>query len=84
MSQALGWACPTLSNAPFQRSSRTRRVGMARRVKEVHIVIAPGNGDSVQRQRVGRELVRDINTKLQGEGVVAARRLPSGDVLVTF
>jgi hypothetical protein len=54
----------------------------ARRSREV--VVAPGDEDTTQKQRTGPELVRDINTKIQCESVVAARRLPSGDTLVTF
>ncbi len=62
-------------------SSRIRPVP-ARRARE--LIIASGNEETGKKQRTGRELVRDINTELDCEAVVAARRLPSGDVLVTF
>ncbi len=54
----------------------------ARRSREV--VVAAGTEDIKQKQRSGAEIVRDINGRLTEEAVVAARRLPSGDVLVTF
>jgi hypothetical protein len=68
--------------SPITRASERVAPVPTRRVRE--IVIAPGNESLTQRQRSGREIVSDINTKLGGEGVVAARRLPSGEVLVTF
>jgi hypothetical protein len=54
----------------------------ARRARE--IIIAPGNEDPTQRRRSGLEIIRDINTELKDRSVVAARRLPSGDIMVTF
>jgi hypothetical protein len=55
---------------------------LARRLRE--LVVAPGAESSSQKQRTGPELIRDINSELQCEAVVAARRLPSGDTLITF
>ena len=54
----------------------------ARRARE--IIIAPGNEEPQQKQRSGLDIVRDINAELCDQSVVAARRLPSGDVIVTF
>lgn len=54
----------------------------ARRSREV--IIATGAETPTQKQRSGAEIVRDINTNIQSESVVAARRLQSGDILVTF
>lgn len=54
----------------------------ARRSRE--LVIAPGTETTAQKQRSGREIVRDVNKMIQCESVVAARRLPSGDTLLTF
>lgn len=54
----------------------------ARRAREV--IITPGNEEPRQRQRSGLDIVRDINTELQDQSVVAARRLPSGDIMITF
>ena len=54
----------------------------ARRAREV--IIAPGNEDVRQKQRSGFDIVRDINIELKDQSVIAARRLPSGDVMVTF
>jgi hypothetical protein len=54
----------------------------ARRARE--IIIAPGKEEPRQKQRSGLDIVRDINIELQDQSVVAARRLPSGDVMVTF
>jgi hypothetical protein len=48
------------------------------------IIIAPGNEEPQQKQRSGLDIVRDINAELCDQSVVAARRLPSGDVIVTF
>ena len=48
-------------------------------------MIAPGSKTSSQKQRTSLELVRDINATTDGSGdAIAARRLPSGDVLVAF
>ena len=61
---------------------RTLRVP-ARRARE--LVVAPGGESAAQRQRTSNEIVRDVNSALEEEGaVIAARRLPSGDVLITF
>jgi hypothetical protein len=69
--------------APATGATTVRIVPVpARRAREV--VISPGNESPVQKQRPGREIVLDINTRLGGEGVVAARRLLSEEVLVTF
>ena len=57
--------------SPITRASERVAPVPARRVRE--IVIAPGNESLTQRQRSGREIVSDINIKLGGEGVVAAR-----------
>ena len=55
----------------------------ARRAKE--LVVAPGTETPTQKQRTSLELVRDINTTTDGSGeAIAARRLPSGDILVAF
>ena len=54
----------------------------ARHARE--IIIAPGNEEPQQKQRSGLDIVRDINAELQDRSVVAARRLPSGDIMVTF
>jgi hypothetical protein len=55
----------------------------ARRARE--LVVAPGAETTTQKHRTSLELVRDINDATSGGGdVVAARRLPSGDVLVAF
>jgi hypothetical protein len=55
----------------------------ARRARE--LVIAPGTKTATQKHRTSLELVRDINASTNGSGnAVAARRLPSGDVLVAF
>jgi hypothetical protein len=55
----------------------------ARRARE--LVVAPGTETAMQKHRTSLELVRDINATMDGSGdAVAARRLPSGDVLVAF
>ena len=54
----------------------------ARRSREV--TIAPGKETTVQRQRSGQEIVRDINASIECEAAIAARRLQSGDTLLTF
>ena len=54
----------------------------ARRSRE--LIIAPGNETAAQRQRIGKELVQEMNSALGKEDVVVARRLPSGDVLTIF
>ena len=55
----------------------------ARRARE--LVVAPGTETTTQKQRTSLELVRDINAATHGSGdAIAARRLPSGDVLVAF
>jgi hypothetical protein len=55
----------------------------ARRARE--LVVAPGTETTTQKQRTSLELVRDINAATDGSGdAIAARRLPSGDVLVAF
>ena len=55
----------------------------ARRARE--LVVAPGTETTAQKQRTSLELVRDINAATDGSGdAIAARRLPSGDVLVAF
>jgi hypothetical protein len=55
----------------------------ARRARE--LVVAPGAETATQKDRTSLELVRDINTATDDSGdAVAARRLPSGDVLVAF
>src|SRR3981081_2945887 len=49
------------------------------------LVVAPGTETATQKHRTSLELVRDINSATDGSGdAVAARRLPSGDVLVAF
>jgi hypothetical protein len=48
------------------------------------LIIVPGNETMAQRQRVGKELVQEMNSALGKKDVVAARRLSSGDVLTTF
>ena len=54
----------------------------ARRSREV--TIAPGTETTAQRQRSGQEIVRDINASIECEAAIAARRLQSGDTLLTF
>jgi hypothetical protein len=55
----------------------------ARRARE--LVVAPGAETTTQKHRTSLELVRDINAATNGSGdAVAARRLPSGDVLIAF
>jgi hypothetical protein len=54
----------------------------ARRSREV--TIAPGKETIAQRQRSGQEIVRDINASIECEAAIAARRLQSGDALLTF
>ena len=55
----------------------------ARRARE--LVVAPGTETAIQKHCTSLELVKDINTATGGSGdAVAARRLPSGDVLVAF
>ena len=55
----------------------------ARRARE--LVVAPGAETATQKHRTSLELVRDINSATNESGdVVAARRLPSGDILVAF
>jgi hypothetical protein len=54
----------------------------ARRARE--LVVAPGAETPIQRHRTSLELVRDINAATKSGDVAAARRLPSGDVLVAF
>jgi hypothetical protein len=46
--------------------------------------VAPGAESSSQKQCTDPELIRDINSELQCEAVVAARGFPSGDTLITF
>ena len=77
------------SYADILRSSAGPKVSVdriapvpARRAREV--IIAPGNEEPRQKQRSGLDIVRDINIELKDQSVVAARRLPSGDVMVTF
>ena len=55
---------------------------LVRRAREV--LIAAGDKTPAQKQRPGMAVVRDINQGLEKEVVVVARRLLSGDVLVTF
>ena len=52
----------------------------ARRQRE--IVVARGTETLEEKRRNGRELVEDLN-KGEKRGILAARRLPSGDVLLT-
>jgi hypothetical protein len=55
----------------------------SRRARE--LVVAPRTETPTQKHRTSLELVRDINTATNESGdIVAARRLPSGDVLVAF
>ena len=54
----------------------------AKRLREV--TIAPGKKTVVQRQRSKQEIVRDINASIECEAAIAARRLQSGDTLLTF
>ena len=47
--------------------------------------MAPGAKTATQKHQTSLELVRDINSATDGSGdAIAARRLPSGDVLVAF
>jgi hypothetical protein len=82
-------ATAKVSYADILRSSAGPKVSVdrtapvpARRAREV--IIAPGNEEPRQKQRSGLDIVRDINIELKDQSVVAARRLPSGDVMVTF
>src|ERR1700716_4301102 len=54
----------------------------SRRTREV--IIAPGNETTTQRQRTGQQLVKELNETIGESDIVAARRLPSGDILATF
>ena len=54
----------------------------ARRSRE--LIIVPRNEIVAQRQRIGKELVQEMNSVLGKEDVVVARRLPSRDVLTIF
>jgi len=47
------------------------------------VVVAPGGETPEQKLRSGKELVESLNKYAGGDTAVAARRLPSGDVLVT-
>jgi hypothetical protein len=68
---------------PAQGPQATKEMPVpARRSRE--LIVAPGAESPSQKQRTGPELVRDLNSKLQCETIVAARRLPSGDTLITF
>ena len=72
-------------SAPVGRRSDGQRIQPvpARRARE--LVVAPGTETTAQKQRTSLELVRDINAATDGSGdAIAARRLPSGDVLVAF
>ena len=46
-------------------------------------MVSIGEESPTQKQRNRKELVEDLNTKFPGNLVLAARRLPSGDVLIT-
>jgi hypothetical protein len=62
---------------------RVQPVPARRHARE--LVVAPGTETAAQKQRTSLELVRDINAATDGSGdAIAARRLPSGDVLVAF
>ena len=71
-----------LQKGPLFSEQRKEMPVPARRSREV--VIAAGSETPAQKQRSGAELIRDVNTALSYEAVVAARRLQSGDVLLTF
>jgi hypothetical protein len=55
---------------------------LARRLREV--TIALGKETIAQRQRSGQEIVQDINASIKCKAAIAARRLQSGDTLLTF
>ena len=46
--------------------------------------MSPKNKTQAQRTRSGRALLADINKEIQREKAVAARRLPSGDIVLAF
>jgi len=47
--------------------------------------VAPGAEIATQKYRTSLELVRDINGTTDGSGdMIAARHLPSGDILIVF
>jgi hypothetical protein len=48
------------------------------------VIIAPGNESTTQRQRIGQQLVKELNKTIGESDIVAIRRLLSGDILVTF
>ena len=55
----------------------------ARRARE--LVVAPGAEIATQKHWTSLELVRDINSATNKSGnIVAARRLPSSNILVAF
>jgi hypothetical protein len=54
----------------------------SRRAREVIIVL--GNESITQRQRIGQQLVKELNETIGESDIVAALRLPSGDILATF
>jgi hypothetical protein len=54
----------------------------SRRAKEV--IIALGNESTTQRQRIGQQLVKELNETIRESDIVAIRRLLSGDILATF
>jgi len=55
----------------------------ARRARE--LVVAPGAESATQKQRTSLELVKDINTIINGSGdTIIARYLLSEDILIAF
>jgi len=49
------------------------------------LIVVPGTETATQKHRISLELVRDINTITnKSSDMIIARRLPSGDILVTF
>lgn len=61
----------------------TSRIATIPTRQEKEVVVSTGEESPTQKQRNGQELVEDLNAKFPGNPVLAARRLPSGDVLIT-
>jgi hypothetical protein len=48
------------------------------------VIIAPGNESTTQRQRIGQQLVKELNETIGESDIVVIRQLLSGDILITF
>jgi len=80
------WANVAASTSPHQSSAASRwqpkAVVPARRQREV-IIRAPGAAEALTK-RSPQQVVSAVNTARNCADAVAARRLPSGDVILTF